>query len=169
MRRFLVILPTLLLLWALVSQLNHVLSPFHVYVFAGGLFVTYTALNFPLRAGMAASFVAGLVADANAPVPFGTHAVLFAAAGALLHDLRDRLPRDDTMGRVVIALMANFGLFLAMTFIEGAASPAPAGLWPRLLADLVCSQAALALAAPWFFALQGRALVLAGAEPEPLL
>jgi len=169
MRRVLALLPTQVLLWALVAQLNHEIAPFHVYIFAGGLFVTYAALGFPLRAGMAASFLAGLVVDANAPVPFGTHAILFAAAAALIHHMRDRLPRDDTVGRVVIAMLANFGLLLALSFVEGGITSAPFDLWPRLLADLVCSQVALALAAPWFFALQGRTLVLAGAEPESLL
>jgi rod shape-determining protein MreD len=166
MRRFLAVAPTLVLLWALVAQLNHDLAPAHVYLFVGGLFVTYTSLTFPLGAGMASSFVAGLVLDANTPVPFGTHALLFAAAHALIHDLRDRLPRDDTVGRVIIALFANFGLFLALSFLEAARSAATASAWPRLFADLLCSQVVLTVAAPWFFSLQRRVLVLAGAEPE---
>jgi rod shape-determining protein MreD len=101
-------------------------------------------------------------------VPFGTHALLFSAAHALLFHLRDRLPRDDLVGRVVIALMANFGVYLALSFIADARAPSPAEAWPRILSDLVCSQVLVALAAPWFFALQARALVIAGAEPEPL-
>jgi len=168
MRRFLATLPVLLLLWAILAGLNHAISPWHVHVFAGALYVTYAALAYPLREGMAASFVGGLVVDASTPLPFGTHALLFATAHALLHHLRDRLPRDDTAGRVVIALMANFGLFLAVSLVAGGRAPPPADAWPCLLLDLVCSQAAVALAAPWFFALQGRVLVLAAAEPEPI-
>jgi rod shape-determining protein MreD len=168
MRRFLAVLPTLLLLWALVAQLNHELAAAHVFLFVGGLFVTYTSLSFPLGAGMAASFVAGLVLDANSPVAFGTHALLFAAAHALLYDLKDRMPRDDTLGRVAIALVANLGLFLALSFLEVAASTTAGTAWPRLFADLFCSQVVLAVAAPWFFSLQRRVLVLAGAEPETL-
>ena len=45
-------------------------------------------------------------------------------------------------------------------------SPAPAAAWPRLIADLACSQVFLALVAPWFFALQLRALTLAGSARE---
>ena len=168
MRRILAVLPTLLLLWALVAELNHELAPVHVYLFVGGLFVTYTSLTFPLGAGMAASFLAGLVLDANTPVPFGTHGLLFAAAHALLYDLRDRMPRDDTLGRVAIALLANFGLFLALSFLQVSRSPEAAGAWPRLFADLLCSQVVLAIAGPWFFSLQRHTLVLAGAEPETL-
>ena len=37
--------------------------------------------------------------------------------------------------------------------------------WPRMLSDLVWSQVALALFAPWFFALQARTLELARARP----
>jgi rod shape-determining protein MreD len=166
MRRFLAVLAPLLLLWALVAQLNHDLAPVHVYLFVGGLFVAYAPLALPLGAGLASSFVAGLVLDANAPVAFGTHALLFAATHALLFDLRDRLPRDDVAGRVVIALLANFGLFLALSFLEAAHSAADASAWPRLAVDLLCSQIVLAIAAPWFFSLQRRVLVLAGAEPE---
>lgn len=168
MRRFLAVLPTLLLLWALAAQLNHELAPVHVTLFLGGLFVTYTALSFPLGPGMASSFAAGLLLDADAPVAFGTHALLFAAAHALLHDLRDRLPRDDTVGRVVIALLANFAIFLALSFLEVPQSPMASGAWPRLFSDLLVSQVVLALAGPWFFSLQHRTLVLAGAEPRTL-
>ena len=107
MRRFLAVLPTLLLLWALVAQLNHELAAAHVFLFVGGLFVTYTSLSFPLGAGMAASFVAGLVLDANSPVAFGTHALLFAAAHALLYDLKDRMPRDDMGMKLYLAFLGH--------------------------------------------------------------
>ena len=78
--------------------------------------------------------------------------------------LRDRLPRDDTLSRVLIALFANLGLFLVFSFTQVARSPAPASLWPRLFADLACSQILLALIAPWFFAIQARALALTDHE-----
>jgi rod shape-determining protein MreD len=40
-------------------------------------------------------------------------------------------------------------------------APAPNAIWPRLIADLVCSQIFLVLVTPWFFALQRGALALA--------
>jgi rod shape-determining protein MreD len=80
--------------------------------------------------------------------------------------LRDRLPRDDTLARVIVALLANLALFLLFSFIQIARSPAPAVAWPRLIADLACSQVFLALVAPWFFALQLRAVSLAGSSRE---
>lgn len=166
MRLSLVTALTLVLLWALVAQVNHALAEFRVYLFVGSLFATYAALKLPLRSGLAATLIGGLCCDANSPVAFGTHALLFVAAHAVIFNLRDSLPRDDTPARVIVALLANLVLFLVFSFLQIASSPAPAAAWPRLIADLVCSQVFLALVAPWFFALQHRALVLAGSERE---
>jgi rod shape-determining protein MreD len=149
----------LLLVW-LVAQLNHAVSGAHVYFFVAGLLVTYSALALPWGAGLAASFLTGCVCDAAAPVPFGTQALLLAAAHAVIFHLRDRLPRDDTTGRVIIALLANLGLFLALSFFLIDRSPVPSAAWARLAADLVASQVLLGLIAPWFFALEERVLEL---------
>jgi len=164
MRRTLVIFLTLLLLWALVAQLNHALTGLRVYLFVGGLFVVYAALMLPLRIGLAASLLGALLYDATTPVWFGTHLLLFAAAHAVLFHLRNRLPRDDTVARVIAALLANLAIFLLLSFTQIGVSPTPGAAWMRLFTDLVCSQIFLALIAPWFFALQTRALVLARAE-----
>jgi len=168
MRHTLVIFLTLLLLWELIALANDGLSGLHVYVFVGSLYVVYAALMLPLRAGLVATLLGGLLCDANAPVAFGAHALLFATAHTVIFHLRDRLPREDTVGRVIIALLANLAVFLVFSFIQITGSPAPAAAWPRLIADLACSQVLLAVIAPWFFALQHRALVLAGAEREGL-
>jgi len=151
---------TLALLSAIIAQINHSLTDVRVYLFVGGLFVTFAAVRLPLRAGMGASLLGGLLCDANAPVSFGTHTLLFAAAHAVVFHLRDRLPRDDTITRVIVALLTNLAVFLIFSFIQIAQSPSPAAAWPRLIADLACSQCFLALIAPWFFALQEQTLVL---------
>jgi rod shape-determining protein MreD len=168
MRHTLTISLTLALLWALVAQANHELSGLRVYVFVGGLYVTYASLMLPWRAGLASIVLGALLCDASTPVAFGTHVILFAAAFAVLSHLRDRLPREDTVARVVIALLANLALFLLFSFTQIGGSPSPAAAWPRLIADLIASQIALALIAPWFFALQHRALLLARAERAAL-
>lgn len=160
MRPALVTALTLLLLWSIVAQVNHALTDVRVYLFVGSLFVVHAALKLPLRCGLAATLLGGLLCDANSPVSFGTHTLLFALAHAVVFHLRDRLPRDDTIARLLVALLTNLGLFLVFSFIQIARSPAPAAAWPRLIADLVCSQVFLALIAPWFFALQYQALVL---------
>jgi len=162
--RFVLILLSTVLLWGGTAQLNHALAPWRLYVFVGALTVALPALTFSLRTGLIASFMGGLLFDAVAPVSFGTHAILFALTHAVVFNLRDRLPRDDTLSRVLIALFANLGLFLVFSFTQVARSPAPASLWPRLFADLACSQILLALIAPWFFAIQARALALADLE-----
>jgi len=167
MRRTLVTFLTLLLLWAVVAQVNHILDG-HAYLFLGGLFVAYAALQLPLRDGLAAVLLAGLLCDAGAPVPFGLHALLFAAAHAVVFNIRDHVPREETIARVFIALIVNLALFLVLSFTLVGRGPVPAAVWPRLIFDLVCSQVFLALIAPWFFALQSRSLVLAGVERDSL-
>ena len=169
MRRTLAMFLTLLVLWVIVAQVNHVLAGEHVYLFVGGLFVTYAALQLPRRDGLAAVLLAGLLCDSNVPVPFGLHTLLFAAAYAVIANLRDHVPREETIARVIVALLANLGLFLVFSFALIGRGPAPAAVWPRLIFDLVCSQVFLALVAPWFFALQARTLVLARAERDPLV
>lgn len=166
MRRPLVLLAPLLLLWAIVTELNHALSGLHVYLFAGGLFVSYAALTQPMRAGLAATLLAALVFDANTPVAFGTHVILFAAVHLTVFRIRDRVPREDNIASTLLVLFTNFALFLLFSFTQVHAAGAPAAVWPRLIADLVCSQVFVALATPWFFALQGRALALVDAFLE---
>lgn len=164
MLRVALIFLSTLLLWAVTAQLNHALAPWRLYVFVGALAVTLPALTFSLRGGLLASFAGGLLFDAVAPVAFGTHAVCFALTHVVVFNFRDRVPRDDTLSRVIIALFANLGLFLLFSFSQVTRSPAPASLWPRLFADLACSQICLALIGPWFFAIQARALALADHE-----
>ncbi len=166
MRRILIVFSTLALLWVIIAQVNHSLSSAHVYLFVGGLYITYGALVLPFRAGLAASILAGLLCDATTPVKFGTHMLLWATAHAIIYNLRDRIPREDTTSRVIVALLANLGLFLVFSFIQISRSPAPASAWPRLIADLFASQIFLILIAPWFFALQSKALLLARVERD---
>lgn len=165
LRRALILFLTLFLLWFVVSEVNHALASWRVYVFLGGLFVAYSALTQPLRAGLAASLLAGLMCDANAPVEImGTHLLLFAAAHLTVLKVRDRVPRNDTMSQVITALLINLALFLAFSVTQIGRSAA----WQRLLADLLFSQALLVLLAPWFFALQSRALVLGRVDRDSL-
>ena len=163
-----IIFLTLLLLWVIVGQVNHYLTAWRVYLFVGWRYVTFSALLLPLRPGLAATLLAGLLCDANSPVPPGTHLLLFAAAHAVLFHVRDRLPREETVTRVVLALLANLALFLVLSFLLIGRSPAPGAVWPRIIFDLVCSQVFLALVAPWFFALQTRSLELAGLRARGL-
>ena len=160
MRRTLTLFATLLVLWALLAQANHALTGFRVYLFAGALFVAFAALTQPRGPGLAASLLGGLVCDANAPVAFGIHLLLFGAAHLTLWRIRDRVPRDDHVAATIVVLLTNLTLFLVFSFAQIHDSPSPAAIWPRLIADLICSQIFLAAITPWFFALQARSLVL---------
>jgi rod shape-determining protein MreD len=168
MRRALVIIATSLILWAMIAQVNHLLSSSHIYVFVGGLFVAYTALTFPLGSGMICSLVAGMICDAAEPVSFGTFVLLYATAHAVVFNLRNRIPRDDTVASVLVGLFANLGIFFALCFVQMFHAPALAAAWPRILVDLLVSQICLALIAPWFFALQAKSLAFLGRPQNSL-
>jgi hypothetical protein len=163
LRLFPVLLPPLALT-LLVSQLNHMLSPWHASLFVGGLLVAFIAMRLDFDTGFAAVFINGLFCDAAAPVRFGTHAFLFATAFTLIFSVRARLPRSETFVNLVFALLANVGIFVALSLLLAVRTPLPLKIWSRLILDLLCSQLFLALIAPWFFALQERTLALAGFE-----
>jgi hypothetical protein len=159
-RRSLIIFATTFLLWSLIVQLNHYLAPRGAYLFVGGLLVAFAALRLGLRIGLMATMLTGLAIDALEPVPFGTHLVLFAVMHVVIFHLRTRFPREETIFGVVVALLANLALFLGLSFVVLGSQPASSAAWVRLFADLLWSQLLLAVVAPWFFALQERALEL---------
>src|SRR5271165_179725 len=168
MRGALALFLTLYLLRALVAEANSALSGAHIWLFAGGLYVAYSALMLPFREGFAASLLGGLLCDSVAPLAFGTQTAVFAAAHVAVYGVRERLQRDEMPVRLAVALIANLAFFLALSFARLRLVPAPATAWPRMLSDLLWSEAAVAAAGPWFFALQARTLELArahGAHP----
>jgi rod shape-determining protein MreD len=159
-RRWLIPFATTLLLWSLVGQLNHYLAPYGAYLFVSGLLVTFAALRLSLRNGLAATLLTALAVDALEPVPFGTHFVLFGLMHVVLFHLRTRFPREELIFGVVVALLANLGLFLGLSFVTLGDPPASGAAWLRLFADLGWSQLFIVAVAPWFLALQQRALEL---------
>lgn len=168
-RRVFVLFLTQILLRFLLVQANHSLAAWHMHLFLGAAFLLHATLTFSFGEGLLLAFLAGFLYDAGAPVAFGTHAFLFAFGHVLLFRLRDRLPREETLGRVVVALFLNLALFLVFSFLQVSASGLGGALWPRLIFDLVWSQLALALIMPWFEALQERSLVLTRAQPRSAL
>jgi rod shape-determining protein MreD len=164
MRGAAVLFVTLYLLQILVAGLNSALSGYHLWLFAGGLYVAYSALAMPFGEGFTASILGGLLCDAMSPVPFGMHAALFGIAHAVVFNLRERMQREDTAVRVIVALAVNLAVFAAITVMRlGLRHP---GEWPRIMSDLLWSEAVVAVIGPWFFALQLRTLELARANPE---
>jgi rod shape-determining protein MreD len=161
MRRTLVLFATLALLWLLVAQANHYLAVWHAYLYVGGLFVAYAALYAPLRDGLVATILGGLLCDASTPAAFGTQMLLFTLAFLAIYRIRDRVPREENLVRVLVALATNLGLFIAFSVSQLGRTPPPGGVWWRLICDLFYSEAVILLIAPWFFALQTRALQLA--------
>jgi rod shape-determining protein MreD len=153
-------------LGALRGQLNHHAAPWALSFTLPGLLLTLPALRLPWRAGLATAFLSGLWLDAAAPVAFGRHAFLFAFLFCLLHRVRDRLPRGETLVRVVTALFVNLAVFVALAFLQLGSLPDTAAGGLRLLADLIVSQLLTVLIGPWFFALQEKSLELLRATPS---
>jgi hypothetical protein len=150
------------LLWTLFGQLNHYLSDFHVSLFVGGLLVTFPALRFSYRDGWKIAVLTGLWCDATAAVHFGLHAVLFLAAHTFIFQMRDRFPREEAFLGIVVALVANAAIFLVLTIGLLVRNPAPFSALPAVLLDLFISELFVAAVGAWFFALQERALEIAG-------
>jgi cell shape-determining protein MreD len=166
LRQVLVLLACAGGLVGLVGQLNHGLAPLGLTLTVPGLLVCYAALRLPLQPGLLVACLAGLWIDAAAPVAFGRHALLLGLAFCVVHNLRARLPREETLVGVVAALFVNLALFVVFALLDLGALPDPAAGGLRLLADLVVSQLFTALIGPWFIALQTHALQFARARPE---
>ncbi|MCU0792183.1 MAG: hypothetical protein MUE42_04890 [Opitutaceae bacterium] len=151
---------------ALLGQGNHALAPLGLTLTMPGLLISYAALRLPLGTGLAAALLAGLLIDSQTPVEFGRHAAILGLAFCLVHRVRGRLPREETVVAVVAALFVNLGIFVLLAFLDLGGLPDPAAGALRLLADLLVSQLATALVGPWFVALQRHSLQLAGAAPQ---
>ena len=151
---------------SLAGQINHELAPLALTVSVPGLLVAYAALLAPLRVALAVAVFGGLWIDASAPVAFGRHAVILGLLVCAVHNLRERMPRHDTLVGVMVALFGNLAVFVLLSLLDLGGLPDSASTGLRLLLDLAASQLFTALAAPWFLAIQDRALALAGARPE---
>lgn len=160
-RRTLVVFLCGTILAVLLGQLNHYLALHQISAWLGGLFITLAALSLAPQQGLHASFLLGLLIDATTPLPFGVHAFLFCTAHLIILRIRPRVAAGETLIRITVALIANLLLFVALTFVVFAQTN-PTGISGlRLFVDLLFSQCLLVLIAPWFFALQERALQFA--------
>jgi hypothetical protein len=164
--RWLIVTLANLLLWWLTGLLNHYLAGLAVHLYLGGLLVAYAALRLDPRSGLVATLLTGLMVDALEPVPFGTSLVLFSLVHAVVLYGRHRFPREGAIFGLVVALLANLFLVIALSFLLVGAGPRPATAWLRIFADLLFSQLAILVVAPWFIALQDRAMALAEIHPE---
>lgn len=163
-RQPLVVIVCGVLLWAITAQINHYLAVWHLNLFTGGLMIAYAALRFRSRIIWRVALPLGLWLDAASDAPFGMHAALLLLAGIIIHKLRGRKPRADLIFSVIVAVLANAALFVAAAAVFAIRGPAPSGMIPTLLLDFMLSGAFVLLVAPWYFALQTRALALAGID-----
>ena len=164
--RWLIVTLANLLLWWLTGLANHYGADHAVYFYLGGLLITYAALRLDPKQGLIATLLTGLMVDALEPVPFGTSLILFSVIHLTVLYGRKRFPREGAVFGIVVALLANLFLFIALSFLLVGAGPRPASAWLRIFGDLFFSQLAIFLVAPWFLALQDRAMDLAAIHPE---
>lgn len=150
-----------LLLATLGRQLNHSLGTWGLSVWLGGLLVAFPALRLGPQQGFNACFLIGLALDANSPLPFGLFAFLLSTAHLVIVRLRNRFAVGQALLGTIVALITNLILYVLVSFVVLAQAPDAPFSGARLLADLVLSQALIALIAPWFFALQEKALLIA--------
>ena len=130
------------------------------------LLVVYAALQLDARQGLIAIVLTGLMCDAAEPVPFGTSLVLLGLVHATLLYGRRQFPREGAVFGIVVALFGNLFLFIVRSFLLVGANPRPGEAWLRIFVDLIASQVVILLVAPWFLALQARAMELARIHPE---
>lgn len=164
--RWLIVTAANLLLWWLVGLANSYLADFAVHLYVGGLFVVYASLRLDRKHGLIAVVLTGLLIDAVEPVPYGTSLLLLGLVHATLLYGRQRFPREGAVFGIVVALLANLFLFIALSFLLVGANPRPAAAWMRIFTDLLVSQLCLLVIAPWFLALQDRAMELVSIHPE---
>jgi len=171
LRQPLVIIACGIVLWAITAQLNHYLAPWHLNLFTGGLVIAFPALRLPWRDTWRIALPLGLWHDAASAATFGVFTMLFLLAAALIHHFRARIPRTDTIASILTAILANTAILLLLTLALAIALairrvPAPAGILWTLALNTLLSALFIALAAPWYFALQAHALTLAGITPQ---
>ena len=164
--RWLIVTLANLLLWWLTGLLNHYLAGFAVHFYLGGLLLAYASLRLDPKQGLITMVLTSLLVDALDPMPFGTSLVLFSIVHLTVLYGRQRFPREGAIFGIVVALLANLFLFIALSFLLVGTNPRPADAWLRIFCDLFFSQVAIFLVAPWFLALQDRAMELAAIHPQ---
>jgi len=160
--RLLILIACGIVLWTITAQLNHYLAPWHLNIFTGGLILAYPALRLPWRDTWRIALPLGLWHDAATAAPFGAHAILFLLAAALIHYLRVRIPRTDTLVAILTAILANTAILAALSIALAIRDPIPAGIIRTLALDTLLSAALIALVTRWYFALQTQALIRLG-------
>lgn len=148
------------LLWFIAGMLNHSLAVWQVYLFTGGLFVTYLALYAGPTEGLVAALLNGFLFDAASPVPFGQHALLFAVVFTILQRLRSRLAYGLLTVQIAAAVIVNLVLFVAKCLLQHDRMLPLSYVVPRLFWDAALSSVLLALVVPWAFALQDKVLAV---------
>lgn len=157
--RWAVLFLSFLALWFFWQEVNHLLTPFHLSLYLGGLVITFGALRLPLYPGLLHSCLAAAWLDASAPTyTFGLGILVFALMHLILFSARRHLPQESPGWMVATALVANLLLFIFWSLYHYPQASVPGAYLWRSLADLLLSQISITVIAVWFFSLQNALL-----------
>lgn len=156
--RWLILFATSALLWLILGEVNHVLAGWNLWLYGGGLLLTYGILHFPRRSGLTHSLFLGLWVDAASPQPFGLSMVLFVLAHLIFFRLKQKFPPEETYTQVSFALLVNAFLFFLLTLwhLPGVLQVSTFAM--KAATDFLLSQIMVLVIASWFFALQTEVL-----------
>ncbi len=151
----------------LVQLVNSALAGWSLHLFLLGPTLVLAPLYLRPSAAFTCAVLTGLWVDAALPVPFGCFTLAFPILGTSLSLVRLRFRPGDNAQPALLAQTANLILFVVVSLATSASLLSQPAHWLRLATDLVFSQAALLLLAPWFFNLQRCLFHLLRVEYEP--
>ncbi len=165
LRWVLVVLLNLLFI-LMAAELNHYLAPLSFSLFFGGLLLAFPILRLDPRGGFLCTALTAFFLEAVSPLPTGLLFWTMMFAHAVFFSFRGRFARETVRAGVLCAVVLNVAVMavLWVVFLSSAVDP---GIYLRRgLLEAAASAAAVAVAAPWFLALQKAALLRAGINLE---
>lgn len=165
--RSLILFGANVLLLYLMQLLNSALAGWSLYLFLLGPMVILPALYLRHSAAFLCALLTGLWVDASLPAPFGWFTLSFIIANAFLYQMRLRFRPEYNDHPVLLAHLANFLFFIALSFGPARELAAEPAYWLRIGTDLLISHLVLLPVAPWFFQLERLLFDLLRVETEP--
>jgi len=165
--RSLILFGTNVLLLYLMQLLNSALAEWSLYLFLLGPMVILPTLYLRHSAAFLCTLLTGLWVDAALPAPFGWFTLSFLVANAILFQMRLRFRPEHNDHPVLLAHIANFLFFVALSLGPARELASEPAYWLRIVTDLLLSHGALLIIAPWFFQLERLLFDILRVETEP--
>lgn len=146
------------ILWLILTELNHYLSIWSLYIMTPALFVLYPALNLSYRKGLLISLLTGLLQDSALPLSSnGFFTLALPTLHLITFRLRDKLHREGGLDTVLLLQVINLITLLVLTVLL---SPSQLGglsaHFLALLLQVLISQLFILVTGNYFLGLQRR-------------